>query len=400
MAKSEAATTASAVVMSGGGARGAYQAGVLAGLVDIGLISDDSPLPFRTLVGSSAGAINAAGMAAMAARPCDAVARLVKAWSDVEAQQVFRTDLRSLGGIGVRWARDLSLGGLTGGVAPKALLDTSPLRDTLDSWIPFDRISRNIESGAVDALVLTATNLYTSTGVVFIEGAADQPLWQQRRRHIERTVIGVDHVMASSAIPLLFPPIHLDDRWFGDGSIRNTTPLSPAIHLGADRILAIGVREPRPHTEKGTGHGKRSAPSIAEIAGVLLDAVMLDAIEVDVEHSDRVNESVTRCAQPLPGQPFRWVDVLALHPSEDIASLAAELVERVPRVVRYLMRGLGSDAAITELTSYLLFDPVFCRRLIELGRRDVTTNADELRSFFTGPPRIPQRPSQEQGTPQ
>ena len=141
MAKSERATTASAVVMSGGGARGAYQAGVLAGLVEIGLISDESPLPFRILVGSSAGAINAAGLAAMAARPCDGVARLVKAWSDVEAQQVFRTDLRSLGGIGVRWARGLSLGGLTGRVSPKALLDTSPLRGTLDSWIPFDQIS-------------------------------------------------------------------------------------------------------------------------------------------------------------------------------------------------------------------------------------------------------------------
>lgn len=389
MKESDQASSASALVMSGGGARGAYQAGVLSGLVDIGLISNDRPLPFGILVGSSAGAINAAGMAATSALPCDGVERLVKAWSEVEAQQVFRTDLRSLGGIGVRWAKDLSLGGLTGSVAPKALLDTSPLRDTIQTWIPFDRITPNIERGAVEALVLTATNLYSSTGVVFVEGAAERPLWQQRRRHIERAEIGVDHVMASSAIPLLFPPVHFEDRWFGDGSIRNTTPLSPAIRLGAERILAIGVREPRPHTEAGTGHGKRSAPSIAEIAGVLLDAVMLDAIEVDVEHSERVNESVTRCAHSLPGQPFRWVDVLAMHPSEDIASLAAELVERVPRVVRYLMRGLGSDAAITELTSYLLFDPVFCRRLVELGRRDVTSNADAIRSFFTGPPRIP-----------
>ncbi|MBW2387713.1 MAG: patatin-like phospholipase family protein [Deltaproteobacteria bacterium] len=392
MAESTPTSGTTAVVMSGGGARGAYQAGVLAGLAEIGLISDDSPLPFGILVGSSAGAINAAGMAAMAARPADGVARLVKAWSEVEAQQVFRTDFRSLGGIGVRWARDLSLGGLTGKVSPKALLDTSPLRGTIDSWIPFDQISQNIESGAVDTLVLTATNLYTSTGIVFVEGAADQTLWQQRRRRIERAEIGVDHVMASSAIPLLFPPIQLEDRWFGDGSIRNTTPLSPAIHLGADRILAIGVREPRPNTELPSTSSKREAPSIAEIAGVLLDAVMLDAIEVDVEHSIRVNESVTRCAQPLPGQPFRWVDVLALHPSEDVAALAGELADRVPRVVRYLMRGLGSEAAITELTSYLLFDPVFCGRLVELGRRDVKANRDELRSFFIGPPQIPKVP--------
>ena len=388
-----APATTTALVMSGGGARGAYQAGVLAGLADLGLISNNTPLPFRILVGSSAGAINAAGMAAMAAQPTDGVARLVNAWSKVEAKQVFRTDLRSLGGIGVSWARDLSLGGLTGKVSPKALLDTSPLRGTIDDWIPFNKISRNIESGAVDALVLAATNLYTSTGIVFVEGAADHPLWQQRRRRIERTKIGVDHVMASSAIPLLFPPVHLEDRWFGDGSIRNTTPLSPAIHLGAEKILAISVREQRPNMGHPTGGDPQSAPSIAEIAGVLLDAVMLDAIEVDVEHSYRVNDSIMRCAQPLPGQPFHWVDVLALHPSEDISSLAAELVARVPRVVRYLLRGLGSEAAITELTSYLLFDPVFCGRLIDLGRRDVMTNQDELRDFFTGPPRVPQLPT-------
>lgn len=386
-------SSTSAVVMSGGGARGAYQAGVLAGLADLGLISDNAPLPFRILIGSSAGAINAAGMAAMAERPTDGVARLVKAWSEVEAQQVFRTDLRSLGGIGVSWARDLSFGGLTGKVSPKALLDTSPLRDTLDGWIPFNQISRNIKSGAVDALVLATTNLYTSTGIVFVEGADDRPLWRQRRRRIERTKIGVDHVMASSAIPLLFPPVHLEDRWFGDGSIRNTTPLSPAIHLGADRVLAISVREQGPDTEVSTDRDQRPAPSIAEIAGVLLDAVMLDAIEVDVDHSDRVNDSITRCAQPLPGQPFRWVDVLALHPSENISSLAAELVERLPRVVRYMMRGLGSEAAITELTSYLLFDPVFCGRLVDLGRRDVAANQDEIRSFFTGPPRVPKLPT-------
>jgi NTE family protein len=368
--------------MSGGGARGAYQAGVLAGLADLGLIRDDAPLPFRLLVGSSAGAINAAGLAAFADRPSEGIASLVKGWSEVEAQQVFRTDLRSLGGIGVRWARDLSLGGLTGKVSPKALLDTEPLRSTLNSWIPFERISKNIDAGAVRALVLTATNLYTSTGVVFVDGAKDQPLWRQARRHVEWAEIGADHVLASSAIPLLFPPIFFEGRWFGDGSIRNTAPLSPAIHLGADHILAIGVREPRPDSGPPRDAGQRPAPSIAEIAGVLLDAVMLDAIEVDVEHSARVNESVVRCVRPLPGHPFRWVDVLAMHPSEDIGALAHELSDRMPMIVRYLMRGLGSDEAITELTSYLLFDPLFCGRLVELGRSDAKANKHEIERFF------------------
>jgi NTE family protein len=377
-----------ALVMSGGGARGAYQSGVLAGLSDVGLL-DDGALPFDVLVGSSAGAINAAALAAYANRPREGIAELVRGWSEVEAQQVFRTDLRSLGGIGVAWARDLSLGGLMGHTSPKALLDTEPLRSTLESWIPFSRIPRNLDAGALRALVLTATNLYTATGVAFIDGAGEQPLWHQTRRRIARTHIAAEHVMASSAIPLLFPPVPIDGDWFGDGSIRNTTPLSPAIHLGAKRILAIAVREARPSAPAPTS-GERPPPSIAEIAGVLLDAVMMDAIEVDVEHSDRVNESVIRCAQALPGQPFHWVDVLAIHPSEDIGAIAAELAGRVPRVVRYLMRGLGSDEAITELTSFLLFDPVFCGRLVELGREDVMTNRHRIEEFLRAPASEPQ----------
>jgi NTE family protein len=393
MSQSNRGSGESAIVMSGGGARGAYQAGVLVGLAEIGLIDESGPLPFRVLVGSSAGAINAAGLAAHASRPGEGIAALARAWSEVEAPQVFRTDLRSLGGIGVRWARDLSLGGLTGNVSPKALLDTEPLRQTVESWIPFEEISRNIDAGALGALVLTATDLYTSTGVVFVEGAADQPLWRQARRRIERTKIGPEHVMASSAIPLLFPPVQVGDRWFGDGSIRNTAPLSPAIHLGAERILAIGVREARPDVEARRVSGTPPAPSIADIAGVLLDAVMLDAIEVDVEHSDRVNESVVRCAHALPGNPFRWVDVLAIHPSEDIGAIAASLGGHVPRIVRYLMRGLGSDEAVTELTSYLLFDPEFCKRLVELGRKDVKANAAEIERFFTEPAVFPSAPS-------
>jgi NTE family protein len=378
-----------ALVMSGGGARGAYQAGVLAGLADLGLLVEDAPLPFDLLVGSSAGAINAAALAAFADEPLEGIDRLVEAWSTIESQQVFRSDLRSLGGIGVRWARDLSLGGLTGHVSPKALLDTEPLRGTLQGWIPFGRIEKNLGAGTLRALVLAATNLYTATGVFFVDGASDVPLWRQARRIAERARIGADHVLASSAIPLLFPPVRLDGRWFGDGSIRNTAPISPAIHLGAERVLAISVREQRPDVDPGRHRTGRPAPSIAEIAGALLDAVMLDAIEIDVEHSGRVNASVARYPRAVPGDPFRLVDVLAIHPSEDIAALASELASRVPRIVRYLLRGLGSDEAITELSSYLLFDPVFCGRLIELGREDAKANRNEIERFFTEPASSP-----------
>jgi NTE family protein len=198
---------------------------------------------------------------------------------------------------------------------------------------------------------------------------------------IERARITVDHLMASSAIPIFFPSIKIGRRHFGDGCIRNTSPLSPAINLGADRIVAIGVQGPGRKTPPAS---KRTPPpTIAEIAGVLLDAVMLDAIEVDVEHSERVNESLLHCRGHKPENPFRQLRVLWLTPSSDVGEIAAELSHRVPPIIRYLLRGLGPDRAITELLSYLLFDPVFCGRLIELGRRDAAAAAPQVEAFLS-----------------
>jgi NTE family protein len=186
--------------------------------------------------------------------------------------------------------------------------------------------------------------------------------------------------MASSAIPIFFPAVEIDGGWFSDGSVRNTAPLRPAINLGADRIVAIGVSGPPPRGPFPVR--SRQAPTIAQVAGVLLDAVMLDAIEVDVEHSERVNASVVHCSTGDPTQPFRPVDVLWLRPSELVRELAGELAHRIPSVVRYLMRGLGPDAAIAELASYLLFDAEFCGRLVDLGRADVAAERDRIAQFF------------------
>jgi NTE family protein len=187
--------------------------------------------------------------------------------------------------------------------------------------------------------------------------------------------------MASSAIPIFFPAVGIDGRWYGDGSIRNTAPLSPAINLGAERIVAIGVSGPPPAAES---RRHRQAPTLAQVGGVLLDAVMLDALEVDLEHSERVNTSVLRCATGDRAQPFRLLEVLWLRPSELVRELAGTLTHRIPPAVRYLMRGLGPDAAITELASYLLFDPEFCGRLVDLGRADVATERDAIARFFAG----------------
>lgn len=371
-----------ALVLSGGGAHGAYQVGVLRGLLDAGLVPAERSA-FEVLVGASAGAINAGALAARADTFADGVARLEETWGEIQPDQIFRTDVRSLAGIGARWVRDLSFGGLLRGVEAKSLLDTTPLRQLLTESIAFDRIQQNVDSGALRALAVIATDLYSSQGVVFIHGAPDTPLWRRRCWSIERAQIDAAHIMASSAIPIFFPSVPLDGRHLGDGCIRNTAPLSPAINLNVDRILAIGVRGPSPNVAPPAS--LPPPPTLAQIAGVLLDAVMLDALEVDVAHSDQVNRSVVTCAGPEGGRPFREVEVLWLSPAQSFAKLAGEYADRIPRVVRYLLRGLGPDDAILELASFLLFDAQFCSRLMEEGRADVAASRDSIAAFLEDP---------------
>jgi NTE family protein len=377
MTGSEPRAPRTALVLSGGGARGAYQAGVLRGLVESGLITESGGLD--VLVGSSAGALNAGLLAAHAHELEVGTARLVDLWRDIRPQQVFRTDLASLGGIGLRWMRDLSFGGLLRRTGATSLLDTAPLRELLAESIDFGSIDRNLENGSLAALAMPATDLYTADGVVFLDAPPEVELWQRGRWSIERTRIEVDHLMASSAIPVFFPPVAIEGRWFGDGSIRNTAPLSPAINLGAERIIAVGVRQPTAETGSVL---RAKAPSIAQVAGALLDAVMLDAIGVDVEHSERVNQSVIAAPGQAAANGFRWIDVLWLSPSRHFSDIAAEFADRIPPIVRYLMRGLGTDEETTELASYLLFDAAFCGRLVDLGREDVERQQGEIREFL------------------
>ncbi len=371
----------SALVLSGGGARGAYQAGVLAGLAEHGFIGTNAA-HFDVLVGSSAGSINATTLASRADDMHAGIARLQEVWCGLHAEQVYRTDIAALGRTGLRWAWDLTFGGATGHVGGKSLLDTAPLAALLRKQIPFERIATNIAEGRLRALAVIATDLHTSNGVVFLQAAPGFAGWRRRRWRVVDADIRAEHVLASSAIPIFFPPVGIDGRWYGDGSIRNTAPLAPAIHLGAERIVAIGVSGPPPPGADASRH--REPPTIAQVAGVLLDAVMLDALEVDVEHGERVNTSVMECPTGNPAQPFRVVEILWLRPSERIRELAVGVLGRIPPGVRYLMRGLGPDESITELASYLLFEPEFCSALIELGRADVSDERERIGAFFAG----------------
>jgi NTE family protein len=373
-----AARPRTALVLSGGGARGAYQVGVLRGLVEHGFLADGA-VPIDFFVGSSAGSINAASLAAWADDLPTGIGRLERVWGRIQPSHVYRTDLGSLGRIGLRWAWDLSFGGATRRAQPKALLDTAPLRALLAEHVPFGRLEQTLASGRLGGLALVATDLQTASGVVFLAAPPGTPTWERRRWRIERTTMRVEHLLASSAIPIFFPSVEIDGRHFGDGSIRNTAPLSPAINLGADRVIAIGVSGP-PVPEETLRPA--DVPSVAQVAGVLLDAVMLDAIEVDVDHSERVNRSVLRVPVRGSADGLRPIDVLWLRPSQRVRELAAELADRIPPIVHYLMRGLGSDAAVTELASYLLFDRAFCGQLMELGRQDVAAEREQISAFF------------------
>lgn len=364
-----------ALVLSGGGARGAYQAGVLAGLVECGLMGRGQ-LPFPILVGNSAGAINAAALAAHAETVQDGIAELTAVWGNLRPHRVFRTDPLTLIKNALRWMRDLSLGGLLGHVGSRSLLDTEPLGRLL-ARIPLERIPGHVLSGRLRALAVGATNYQTGNGVLFLEGQPDLPLWERPRHRVERTSLGVQHLLASSSIPLFFPPVAIEGRYFGDGCVRNSNPLSPAIQLGADRVLAIGVRQPYPQPEFSQ---QQQAPSVAQVVGILLDAVMLDALETDTDHSERINRQVA--ASGGNREPFRQVAVLCLNPSQSLSALAAGLMYRLPPVVRYLLRGLGGDESSAELASYLLFDAAFTDRLLELGRRDVRSQQDKIGAFL------------------
>lgn len=364
-----------ALVLSGGGARGAYQAGVLAGLMECGLIAP-GPLRFPILVGNSAGAINAASLAAHADRVQDGITELNAVWGNLRPHRVFRTDALWVIKNALRWMRDLSLGGLLGRVGSRSLLDTEPLGRLL-ARIPLERIPGHVLDGRLRALAVGATNYQTGNGVLFLEGHPDLPLWERPRHRVERTSLGVQHLLASSSIPLFFPPVAIDGRYFGDGCVRNSNPLSPAIQLGADRVLAIGVRQPYPQPELSR---QLEAPSVAQVVGILLDAVMLDALEADTEHSERINRSIAACGGT--GDPFREVSVLCLNPSQSLSALAAGLMHRMTPLVRYLLRGLGGDESSAELASYLLFDSAFTDRLLELGRRDVRSQQEKIGAFL------------------
>ncbi len=397
------------LVLTAGGARGAYQAGVLKRIGELPALRD-RPSPFPIVAGASAGAINGTAVAGYSANFRDGTQLLAQLWGRLGAQQVYRSDLLSLGRNGLRLLLDVALGPAFGAGRVQSLLDTAPLRAFLAARLPMDGISESIRSGHLYALAITATGYHSGKAFTFIQGKPGHPLWTKSRRVALPVTLGVEHIYASAAIPLVFPPAPIvvagATAYFGDGALRLVTPLSPAIRLGAERVLAIGVRnqnasddllraELARDADVAEAQARLRSPPLAQVCGVFMNAIFLDHLDADVDHLRRMNELVAgyqggqgqaprKAVVPSRvSEPMRVVEPLIVSPSEDLAMIAKSLQHRMPRAVRYLMDALGTpDAQSADLTSYLLFDAKFTQALIDIGYRDASQRIDEIEDFL------------------
>lgn len=369
------------LVMAGGGARAAYQVGVLKAVAE--LLPPGAPNPFPILSGTSAGAINAAALAAYALNFHDAVRRLNYIWRNFHVERVFRADATGIAASGARWLAALMLGGL-GKRNPQALLDRSPLAALLEHYLPMEKIQQAIDAGALHAVSVTAAGFSSGQSVSFYQGADSIAPWQRARRVGSATRLSVDHLLASSAIPLVFAAVKINREYFGDGSLRQIAPISPALHLGADRVLVIGVRYDSP--ARAPREHDPPYPTLAQVAGHVLNSIFLDSLEADLERLQRINRTVSLIPPQQRvegGVTLRQVDALVISPSQDIERIAARHAHRLPRPVRFLLRGIGAgNRAGANLVSYLLFEKPYCRELISLGYADAMIRRDELLAFL------------------
>jgi NTE family protein len=373
-----------ALTLLGGGARGAYQAGVLERLGRA-----RPQLRWNIITGVSAGAINAAYLANSPASFGDAASSLRSLWAGLRMEHVVRAATLEMLGNVARWSAQLLSGGIQPLTQAQGLLDTAPLRSLLQRALdapsgPLAGVARNLSSGRLDALAVTTTSYETGQAVTF----AQQPpgpavTWNRPQRVGRSALIGIDHVLASAAIPILFPAVQIEGTWHGDGSVRDTAPLSPALHLGAERILVVStVRGP---LGQGEPTATQSAyPSLARIVGVTLNSILYGHMESDAAQMRRFTELARAC----PGAHtagLRPVDVFVIRPSLDLGEIAAELEQELPRAIRYLTRGLGTrERNSADLLSALLFEAKYTGRLIECGEHDAEQQLDELLDFLAG----------------
>jgi NTE family protein len=372
------------LVMTGGGARGAYQAGVLKRIGEIKRVQTHGN-PFPIIGGTSAGAINGSGLAAGSDDFASATGFVAQLWSGIRPSDVFTCNFLSQTGNSLTWIVDLSFGGLIGGGRAHSLLDATPLRHFLNKHLNCGRIQENIKRGHLFALAISATNYNTGSSYLFIQGKKGHPMWNRSRRVTLSTKITVEHICASAAIPLVFSPVRLKTpqgtAFFGDGCVRLQQPLSPVIRLGASRLLAIGVRgESLEHPEEAAD---QRDPSLAQVLGILFNVMFLDHLATDIEHLERLNQLLSSGSISQPGmegcERMRPLATLLITPSVNLSRVAQDHQRDMPYLIQYFINSLGRDpASRADLMSYLLFAAPYTRALIDIGYSDACRRIDEI----------------------
>lgn len=371
--------------MSGGGARAAYQVGVLKALADI--LPDGMENPFQIICGTSAGAINAVSLAAQAGNFHEAVSGLCRVWGQLSVDQIYRCEFMDL----LKGVSRLGLSVFNEGVGrerPLALLDNSPLRKMLTNNIHMENIEKSIQSGQLHAVSVTAMGYSSGESVSFFQGDPSISGWRRHRRSGSADTLSIEHLMASSAIPSVFPSVHLHSEFFGDGALRQVAPVSPALHLGADKIFVIGVSGNRnPDQWARKRRRTRHSPSMGQIIGHMFNSAFIDGLEGDIEHLQRMNELLRRVPEDqreVDGHKMRPVDTMVISPSAALDAMAGRNIRYLPKAMRYSLRAVGATAKGGGATaaSYLLFDQSFIQELIDLGYQDTMWEVDSVREFF------------------
>ena len=373
------------LVLPGGGARGAYQVGVLKAIAE--LLPRDAPCPFRVISGTSAGAIIAATLAAHARHFREGAISLERFWRNFHVEQVFRADTSGMLRSGLHFLLALLSGGWLVR-PPRSVFDSRPLRATLQRHVNLARVRDALDHGHLDALAINASAYRTAWSVAFYECAGNLPAWQHTWRQGQPTELGYDHLMASAAVPFLFPAVRMGDEYYGDGAMRQVAPLSPAINLGAGKLLVVTVRDSRMRSAlpPQSGGGEEHGPSFGQLFGFMLDTLFMDGIQSDLERLRRDNALIAAVAGPVP-EGLRYIEPLVITPREDFGLVAARHAGELPRAVRVLLRTMGAaNTADSTLLSYLLFESGYTRELIALGYADAMARRDELQAFLSSPP--------------
>lgn len=366
------------LVLQGGGARGAYQVGALRAVAEI---TGRRRSPFPIVCGASVGAINAAPFAAASSDFQRGMRRLEALWRSLRSHDVYETGAASLLFSGALWLRALVFRRF-GFAPPRAVLDNAPLGRLLDREFDPRQVAHAIHAGTLHALCVTASSYSQGLAVTFFDGADAIEEWRRARRRGVRAVIGTRHLLASSSLPFMFAPVDIDGHFFGDGALRLTSPLSPAIRAGADRLLVIAARDGDPDDDDGI---ERSEPTISEMVGHALDILFNDNLDADHERLRRINATVALLTpEARQKTSLRLIDTLMLHPSEDLRLVALKHAAEMPRSIRLLLRALGSRSRDGRLISYLLFEPGYTGALLDLGYADTMARREEVERFLRG----------------